>query len=86
MEQILFNSIAAGIIIALIGAIYCIHGRRMEINEKATTAIGTKMDSKVEKGSCEEHRRHQTEVNMNIIERLARIETKMDTLLNGHGK
>ena len=55
--------------------------------EKKTGAIGNKLDGKIDKDMCETHRKHQTDMNVDMIDRLARIETKMDILIqNGRQK
>lgn len=51
--------------------------------ETMAQAIGGKLDTKRDRSDCEEKHRHQTDMNVDVIDRLARIETKMDMILNG---
>ena len=80
-------TLIASILTILIGFIFrSLHGRVSDM-EKKSSAIGNKLDSKIDKDMCEGHRKHQTDLNVDMIDRLARIETKMDILIqNGRNK
>jgi len=80
-------SIITGVLLIIIGIIYKSLHIRMGDMEKKTGAIGNKLDGKIDKDMCETHRKHQTDMNVDMIDRLARIETKMDILIqNGRQK
>ena len=84
--QALINTGLSGLALVIIGAMYNSIHRRMSEMEKIATAIGGKLDSKRNRSDCDERTHHQTVMNVDVIDRLARIETKMDILLNGKGK
>lgn len=92
MEKLLDFSIS-GLIVLLISVIYYTTSKRITHIEDTSTqrlsqieniasAIGTKLDGKVVKEQCESHRAHQTQINIETITRLTRIETKADLILN----
>jgi len=73
----------SGLTLVLIGVIYRTTHNRLDAVENRTSGMSRKLDVKMEKETCEDHREHQTKINIEVIERLAKIETKIDILLNG---
>lgn len=72
--------------LALIGVFYSAMNRRLNNAENVIRGMGNSLDKKPDKDVCEGHRAHQTSINIDLIDRLARIETKIDLLKNGHSK
>ena len=74
-----------GLIILLIGIIYRSTNSRVNEAERICVGVSRKLDVKTDKETCEDHRQHQTKINIELIDRLARIETKMDLIINSRG-
>ena len=84
--EILVQGGIGTVIIALVGVFFASSSRRIDRLEGKASGMGSSLDKKTDKESCEDHRAHQTKLNIDIIDRLARIETKVDFIRNGNEK
>ena len=48
--------------------------------------IGHKLDDKIDREYCENHRAHQTNINMELIKQYSSISAKLDMILNKYGQ
>lgn len=81
----IINTGLLSITIILIGFIYKSNAARIEGIEKKSNWLARTVNNVKTKEDCEDNRNHQTKINIELIDRLARIETKMDLILNNRG-
>lgn len=84
--DLLVHTGIGGVTIVLIGVIYNSMSKRIGDVERVNSGIGKSIDKKMDKNTCDTHLSRQTALNIDVIDRLARIETKIDFIRNGNGK
>jgi hypothetical protein len=81
--SIKFISILTGFVMLFISGMFGFILWKIREQDNKRSSMWNKIDGKLDWKSYEKDKETQTKINIDIIERLAKIETKIDILLNG---